>query len=228
MASETKLLKPTRMAMLCLVGLACFAQDGANPSVRFHSANNAFEKRQALREIGKSVVSRQAPPNEPGSQMSLRSTLSQADISLLQEGLNDPNPTVVEQALLQIGKLKVVELNNNVLNVYANANSRFQGYSERIQIDVIKAIGDMGSLDNAGFLIALIDHKVQSPRIHEVLLSVEKLHATNAIRSINTLISDYTADLQQLENSMSGHLGKSDLQVTINIANKVLASLMAQ
>lgn len=228
MTSRIKPWKLSLITQLCLLFSHCFAQEKQTSSRRFHSANNAFEKRVALRNIGNIDAIRNLQPVEAASGDSLESSLSSIDIALLEEALKDPHPTVVDQSVILIGKLKVVELNKPLLEVYANANNLFPGYSERIQISVIRAIGNIRSPENEVFLTALIDQQVSFSYMHEVLQAIKTMHAIGAIENIEKLLIKYNHDYQLLGNSMDEKLVKSELQIMINEAMQVLASLNAQ
>jgi hypothetical protein len=202
--------------------MVVFSQGTVSPSAKYHSTSNAITKRSALRELG--APGPKLPANADVS-ATAKPTMAQEDVSLLQEALSDSDPTVVEQAVRRIGELRVVQLNNAILDVYGKSDAKYGGYSERVKLSVIDAIGDIGLLDNAKFLDSKILQEIRAPYIHNILQATKKLHATSTIPSLQKLINDYTLKCQRLENAHANPLLLSSLQLTLEEAKIVLTSL---
>lgn len=77
------------------------------------------------------------------------SAVAQWKKDLLQEALQEKNPTVVEAAVQQIGKLNLKEFNNILISLYHKASDIYANmYDNRVKINIVKAFGKTGAGDN--------------------------------------------------------------------------------
>lgn len=212
----------SRGSVALFLSTAVFSQSNASPSEKYHSTSNTITKRAALLEIGSPASSSTTDQARPPV---AKPTLTKEDVALLQEALSDTDPTVVEQAVRRIGELQVVQLNSDILDLYTKSDEKFSGYSERVKLAVIDAVGDIGIISNDKFLDSKIIQQIRVPYMHNVLQATKKLHAVSTIPSLQKLISDYSLKCQKLENANENPLIISSLRLTMKEAEDVLSSL---
>lgn len=143
-----------RFGAILLFGILPLNLFALNAADEYYSTENSILKVEALRKID----------------LSNRSNNNAQVIELLKDAMNHKSFKVVEQALLQSGKIRGEEigLEEAVVSVMNSAQERFNGNSERVIIAAYNALSKIGSEKTVSLL-------------NEDLLDLKKLIYASAI-----------------------------------------------
>jgi hypothetical protein len=125
------------MVMICLI--LTFAPGKSNAT----DVVDAFSKQSNSKErvmILKNLADTQQPVSKERSK------------TLISMGLSDEKPNVVEAAVSQIGRLKLVEFEDQLIQTYNNAKKAHKGYAERVRLSCLVSLGKIGGPKTALFL----------------------------------------------------------------------------
>ena len=119
--------------------------DAASITNAFKTSNNSVDRRELLTSL------RNYAPEEGEKTPAWI-------IDLLGEALKDNNPVVVAEAVFQVGEFKVTEYNDELVQLYKDAESKYQhcGYAERVRFSIIPALGKIGNSETKAFVADLL------------------------------------------------------------------------
>lgn len=95
--------------------------------------------------------------------------------NLLATALKDKSPIVVEVAVQEIGNLRLVELSDNLISLYFNAEKKFKGYGDRVKYSIIPALGKLGTGKSKKLLIDLLAKDNGSQMGEFLLVGIKEL-----------------------------------------------------
>lgn len=200
-----------RFGAVLLFGILPLNLSASNAVDEYYSTENSILKVEALKKID----------------LSNRSDDNAQVIDLLKNAMNHKSFKVVEQALLQSGKIRGFEtgLEEAILSVMGNAQEKFIGNSERVIIAAYNALSEIGSEKTVKLLNKdLIDSK----KIIYASAILDAMKGTNSSDHID-IISSFIAIMDN--NIMSAKSAGADpilysKYITLKkLAENVLASI---
>lgn len=177
------------LVTVCSVCTVIHAQDIVEISSAYHNSDNALVRKNALRQLSK----KQDKTMGVRTPQTLSPTSQEAEV-LIKQALNDPNPTVVEEAIVQAGQLSLTSIEQDMYRLYMNAEKRFGSYSERIICAIYKAAGDLGGAMSKKILLEELRKDRGSYR--SGLLLDAFLHMEDA--SVITEIKEYAERMEKI------------------------------
>lgn len=110
--------------------------------------------------------------------------------TMLSQSLNSSNSAEVIAAINQIGTLNVTSLSTNLIGMYGKSNNI------NINVNLIKALGDMGNQSAMSLLQSIIDAQVVSPVTDQAIISARKLCASTLIPDISAYCTNLNSQIQ--------------------------------
>lgn len=125
------------MVMICLILTFAPGKSNAEDIVdAFSKQSNSKERVMILKSL--------ADQRQPVSKEIAK--------ALISKGLSDEKPNVVEAAVSQIGHMKLVEFEGQLIQTYNNAKKAHKGYAERVRLSCLGSLGKIGGPKTALFL----------------------------------------------------------------------------
>ncbi len=117
----------------------------------FSKESNSIKRGLILKELSREDT--QLKTKDLQSDKSVSQQIEPEKVKMvLNLGLEDKMPNVVEQAAIQIGKLKLMDFEEQLITVYKNARKNYKGYAERVQISCIKTLGRIGGKSTSNLI----------------------------------------------------------------------------
>lgn len=163
------------LLFLFLTGTFVYAQnepstlgDGSAVIKRYQTSDNAIDRRYALNDL--KALSGHATPRWASD--------------LLKTALNDNDPIVVEEAIFQIGNLRMADFSPELTAMYNNAEKRFLGYSIRLQYAIISTLGKIGGTSSKEFIAQLLRTDNGSDYGEFILMAIKDLNTKELVSDV--------------------------------------------
>ncbi len=147
-------------------------------------SGNSIERKKALRKL----------TIKPGPYRGAEAEAPLWMTELLENALADPNPTVVAEAVDQIGNLKIRSLSSRLITLYNESDSKFRGYSERVQNSIIETIGKNKGAECSEFLSDLLEDDNGTPSGFTILRAIKNLNDAG----LTAVLQDYAIRMETI------------------------------
>lgn len=170
------------MVIICLILTFAPGKSNATDIVdAFSKQSNSKERVMILKNI--------ADTQQPVSKESAK--------TLITMGLSDEQPNVVEAAVSQIGHMKLVEFEDQLIQTYNNAKKAYKGYAERVRLSCLVSLGKIGGPKTALFLSKALS-KDQGTILGGVLLQVvRELKDPSLIEDLEAYADNMAAQIEK-------------------------------
>lgn len=191
------MIKLKHLFILCAISTSVAAQNIDSISATYKMSENAIVRKDALKELSKKPENSGARSNRvaaPGNTNAPSNTNNEKAALLIREALNDPNPTVVEEAIVQAGELKLQGFSENFYQLYFKKSKNFGGYHERIQCAILISAGKIADNTSKKLLLEVLA-KDNGDALSSILLSA--INQMNDESTVEPLIQ-YAEKLEQI------------------------------
>jgi hypothetical protein len=139
----------------------------------FYNSDNTIIRKEALRSAFSEIV----PPDSDY----LKLNESFTPLEMLRDALQDKSPIIVEEAIQITGEKKIVILEEQLINLYNEADKLYPGYGERLKFKIINSLGKIGGRNTIDFLHGEILRDQGTLFGIEIINSVKELKAKELI-----------------------------------------------
>lgn len=206
---------------MCVAIVAGTGWAGENDEVsQFSALNGEYSKKEYLMHLTSVLQQKKA------NALTATANEQTAVVKVLELGLSEESPVVVEQAVMGIGKLNCVSLASLLIPLYHNAQKRFGGYAERIRIAIIGAVGAM---DNNAESVAFLGEELNKDNGtifgQKILNGIEALHDEQLSGSVSEYAEKMKAIVEFARKRGDNPMLYSNAMQNAALASKVLSSL---
>jgi hypothetical protein len=227
-----------KMRFFCLLLIAAFAAggisatgpDAVSPVEKYRSSKNAFDKKDALKAIGDSHMNKPAGARSAAQASSApqpQTTLSSEETAVFDEALADRKPSIVSEAVRQIGILGLQSYNRKMIDLYDAAIEKFGGYAMGVQSAILVSLSQTKGAEARDKLRALLQAGQVTPQTPSILDAVENMGDAALLPDLTALRGRLESLLQARIASAKDPIQYSKLYTCVEQARKVELALTA-
>jgi hypothetical protein len=179
--------------MIILISTICIINAKGKPeylssendsTITFSNSKEALEKFRSNSNPNIRIVTLQKEGRR--KQVNRSSSPEDADNlkMLLISGLEDRYPNVAIEAVETIGILNDKTMETDVISVYENAQKKYYGYFERVQIAAIETLGKIGGEETSRLFKQLLLTEENSYLLNSILNSIQTLNDKSMIYDV--------------------------------------------
>lgn len=213
-----------RLRYLILLGTAFTiiqAQTIDEITARYNSSDNTIIRKQALHDLGKQNLSKQSNP--AGQTSAVNDSVKV--LSLLRKAFNDPNPGIVEEAILKAGELKILSADADLNQLYRNSQKKFKGNHEKIECAVLIAAGRIGGTVSRSILIDALSNDNGCYKSKIILSSIKSTGDTSFVEPLVTYINKLDKYIEEKKQLGTDPIQYSDVISSLSMAQSVVSYL---
>jgi len=209
-----------RLRYLILFGAVCtiiHAQTVDEISARYNGSDNTIIRKQALHDLGK-----------PQNNLSVQSSSvndSMKVLSLLRKAFNDPNPSIVEEAVSKAAELKFISTDQDLNQLYRNSEKRFGGYHEKIECAVLTAAGRIGGAVSRSILIDALSNDNGCYKSKIILGSIRVMGDTAFVQPLVKYVNKLDKYIEEKKQLGEDPIQYSDVLSSLSMAQSIVSNL---
>jgi len=147
-------------------------------------------------------------------------------VDFLKDVLGERSPILVEAGAHQISKLQIKDLNPDLITLYHNADKKYMGYSERVQIAIIQTLGKTGSTEAVKLFTDFLNNDNGAYLGYEVLAAIAELNDPSFITPLHAYALKMEKRIAECKAKKKDPIFYSKFQTLKNLATDIEKSLL--
>lgn len=160
----------------------------------YQGTENAMVRRDALQ-----ALSRIHGPQKQGLGKKAAATGPQEEekiLRLLDRGLEDPDVSVVKEAIRQTGKLRLEAYRETLFDLFHAAGEKFPGNQKEIRMEIIEAFGELDGREGESLFREILGKGVANSMTTRVLLILQSTGDSSMVDAVAAYGNSLEASLQ--------------------------------
>ena len=183
---------------------------------KFKSTSGEYQKRELLATL----IQKDAAKSQT-NQVLEESTIP----DILNAALEDESPVVVEQAIRVIKDNKRRSFTKQVIKSYTDAELRFGGYSERVKLSALSALGEISDSESSKLFSEILSKENASAIAEHTLLAIQTSGDKSLAEDVKTFATRMDMIVEQARRRGNDPLLYSQSARLSQLANTIYATL---
>jgi hypothetical protein len=194
-------------------------------SEKYQKTENAFEKKLVLREICAQQKNTSTKQTAPALRSVAAPVVSVQDIATIKTALKDKDATIVSEAVNCTGALKINGLDDSLIDMYSNADQRYDGYAERVKISIIQAMGLNRSTTSDQFIISLLEKSNGDHIATAILQTIRQTADPSFVSSLKQFRDKFEGKIHDYKINKVNPIIYSEIESNVKLALEIETSI---